>query len=157
MLNVAGYISNSLSNGPGMRFVLFLQGCNFMCEGCHNQHSWDTKPNKLMSIEEVFNLIINECPIINGVTFSGGEPTLQSEELIELCKRIKEGTTLDIMLYTGNELEDMYTDKHRKLLLEEIDYIVTGKYEKNNIENKHIYAGSANQKFIIIKELLNKV
>lgn len=79
-------------DGPGIRFVLFMQGCHLRCKYCHNRDSWDIHGGEYRSLNEVFDKIIRYkeyiCPN-GGVTISGGEPLLQYEFLIELFKKLK--------------------------------------------------------------------
>ena len=80
-------------DGPGIRFVLFLQGCNLECKYCHNRDTWDINNGKYESLDDIFNKIIRYknyiCPN-GGVTVTGGEPLLQVKFLIELFKKLKE-------------------------------------------------------------------
>ena len=80
-------------DGPGIRFVLFLQGCNLECKYCHNRDTWDINSGKYESLDDIFNKIIRYknyiCPN-GGVTVTGGEPLLQVKFLIELFKKLKE-------------------------------------------------------------------
>ncbi len=81
-------------DGPGLRLVIFLQGCNFRCLYCANPDTIDLKgDSEETSIEEIMRLAMNERAFFGkkgGVTFSGGEPTVQAAELIPLVKRLKE-------------------------------------------------------------------
>lgn len=81
-------------DGPGLRLVIFLQGCNFRCLYCANPDTIDLKgESKETSIEEIMRMAMNERAFFGkkgGVTFSGGEPTVQAAELIPLVKRLKE-------------------------------------------------------------------
>lgn len=79
-------------DGPGIRFVLFLQGCSLKCKYCHNRDTWDMQLGTLKSLDDIFNKILRyKNYIVNGgVTCTGGEPLLQSEFLIELFKKLKE-------------------------------------------------------------------
>ena len=80
-------------DGPGIRFVLFLQGCNLECKYCHNRDTWDINSGKYESLDDIFSKIIRYknyiCPN-GGVTVTGGEPLLQVKFLIELFKKLKE-------------------------------------------------------------------
>ena len=79
-------------DGPGIRFVLFLQGCNLQCKYCHNRDSWDLNGGEYKSLDEIFNKIMKYKNYIypnGGVTISGGEPLLQPLFLIELFKKLK--------------------------------------------------------------------
>lgn len=79
-------------DGPGIRFIIFLQGCHLQCKYCHNRDTWDINGGNYKSLDEIFKSIINYknyiCPN-GGVTVSGGEPLLQPLFLIELFKRLK--------------------------------------------------------------------
>ena len=79
-------------DGPGIRFVLFLQGCHLRCKYCHNRDSWDINKGEYKSLSEIYDKIMRYkeyiCPK-GGVTVSGGEPLLQYEFLIELFKKLK--------------------------------------------------------------------
>ncbi len=79
-------------DGPGIRFVLFLQGCNLKCKYCHNRDTWDIHLGEFKSLDEIFNKVLRYKNYIypnGGVTVTGGEPLLQFEFLIEFFKRLK--------------------------------------------------------------------
>jgi pyruvate formate lyase activating enzyme len=79
--------------GPGVRFVVFLQGCNYKCIYCHNPETIDYSGGKLMSDDDLINNINNNKCYFGkkgGVTFSGGEPLLQAKQLIPIVKKLKE-------------------------------------------------------------------
>ena len=79
-------------DGPGIRFVLFLQGCHLQCKYCHNRDTWDMKGGNYKSLDEIFNKIMNYknyiCPN-GGVTITGGEPLLQAKFVFELFTKLK--------------------------------------------------------------------
>ncbi len=80
-------------DGPGIRYVIFLQGCHLKCKYCHNRDTWDIKGGTYKSLDEIFNQIIRYKPYFKssngGVTVTGGEPLLQVKFLIELFKKLK--------------------------------------------------------------------
>lgn len=89
-------------DGPGIRFIIFLQGCNFRCLYCHNPDSWDCNTGDQYSVDDIINKIRRFIPYFKktggGVTVSGGEPLLQIDFLIELfteCKKENIHTALD--------------------------------------------------------------
>lgn len=94
MIRVHSYESMGTFDGPGLRLVIFLQGCNFRCKYCANPDTIDAVGESTEThIEEIMRLAMNEKPFFGkkgGVTFSGGEPTVQAAELIPLVKRLKE-------------------------------------------------------------------
>ena len=79
-------------DGPGIRFVIFMQGCHLRCKYCHNRDTWDKHGGSIVKIEEIYNKILNYKTYIEhngGVTVTGGEPLLQAESIIELFKKLK--------------------------------------------------------------------
>lgn len=80
-------------DGPGIRFVIFLQGCHLKCKYCHNRDTWDIKGGSYKSLDEIYEKITRYEPYFNsshgGVTVTGGEPLLQVKFLLELFKKLK--------------------------------------------------------------------
>lgn len=117
-----GYINSietmGLVDGPGIRFVVFLQGCHLRCLYCHNPETWSLKGGMAMTAEELLQKIKRYKPYFEdngGVTFSGGEPLLQPEFLIEtmkLCQKENIHTCLDTSGYGTDKDEEVlkYTD-----------------------------------------------
>ena len=80
-------------DGPGIRFVLFLQGCHLQCKYCHNRDTWDMNNGEYKSLDDIFEKIMKYKNYIypnGGVTVTGGEPLLQVKFLIELFTKLKE-------------------------------------------------------------------
>lgn len=94
MIRLHSYESLGTFDGPGLRLVVFLQGCNFRCRYCANPDTIDPKGEcREVSMEEILEMAVSEKPFFGkrgGVTFSGGEPTLQARELIPLFRRLRE-------------------------------------------------------------------
>ena len=88
---IASYIPFSWVDGPGNRFVLFFQGCNFDCLACHNPQTIPLSSThaELLAVAEVIDRIRNSMPYISGVTVSGGEATLQHDFICELFSELK--------------------------------------------------------------------
>lgn len=139
--NIHSIETMGLLDGPGIRVVIFMQGCPLRCLFCHNPETWSTSEQILMSPEEVVNLVIkykSYFSLEGGVTFSGGEPLMQPEFLLEtlkLCKKYNIHTCLDTAGIGGSldkEILD-YTD----LVLFDIKAIEENSYFKitgNNID-----------------------
>ena len=141
MINSIDY-KGSIVDGPGIRTVLYLQGCEQRCEGCHNPTTWDINKGKSVSVTELANEIrINSYN--NKLTISGGEPLSQVPAVMELITLLKD---FNIALYTGYEL-----GKVPKELVQKLDYIKVGKYEKEKHCTTMDYIGSTNQRFITLK------
>lgn len=104
-------------DGPGIRFVLFMQGCPLRCKYCHNRDTWDLKGGTEYTVDEIFNKIIRYKNYFitsnGGVTVSGGEPLLQPDFLIELFTRLKQAG-----IRTALDTSGMFdiTEKIKKLI-----------------------------------------
>ena len=126
--------SMGLVDGPGIRTVVFLQGCNLRCQYCHNPDTWDIYGGNEMSADEVINKIKRFKPYFKnngGVTFSGGEPLMQPEFLLELLKKCEEldiHTCIDTAGYGKGEYDDIL--KYTDLILYDIKH---EDYDKYNI------------------------
>lgn len=137
---INGFLCNpSLVDGPGYRTVLFLQGCNAKCPGCHNPSSWDINNGVKINIDDLANLIRKKCQN-KKITISGGEPLLQEDALLLLFDKIKD---FDICLYTGKNYEDISPNIKKYL-----KYIKVGKYIQKFRTTTMPYIGSSNQKFM---------
>jgi len=89
---VHSYESFGTVDGPGIRFVIFMQGCQLKCKYCQNRDTWDTHAGKLVSLDELLQRIkkyVNYIKPTGGVTVTGGEPLLQPIFLISLFKELK--------------------------------------------------------------------
>ena len=131
----------SSCDGPGIRNVIFFQGCTRHCPGCHNQATWNPCGGYDMKIKELVSLIGSNTPL-RRITISGGEPLLQMDGLMELVRQLR-AERYDIAVYTGNRLEDVPRE-----LLSMIDYIKVGDYRKEYHTTIKPYVGSTNQEFI---------
>jgi anaerobic ribonucleoside-triphosphate reductase activating protein len=156
VLQVAGFLDNSLVNGKGLRAVLFLSGCHHNCKGCHNKAMQDFCYGEKICIQEILLRIKNNMPLIKGVTFSGGEPFEQADTLYKLAWAVKsEG--LNIWCYTGYTLEyilDNLNNKGWRELISSIDVLVDGRFEEEKAAKDLRYRGSNNQRIIDVKESL---
>lgn len=138
-------------DGPGIRFVVFTQGCLLRCQYCHNPDTWDLNSGKITTVEEMMNEMKDYIPYMKhsggGVTISGGEPLLQIDFLIEFFKKCKEfgiHTTIDSSggCYSKskkfqNKLEQLlnYTD----LILLDLKHINPNKHRiLTGFSNEHV-------------------
>ena len=148
IIRVCGIERESIVDGPGFRYVLFVQGCPHRCPGCHNPESHDFEGGTDMTVEEVFADIIKN-PHLRGVTFSGGEPFEQVPALLKLAGMIKEAG-LSLMSYSGYTLEELRgrQDAETDELLGMLDILVDGRYVESLRNLTLIYRGSENQRVI---------
>ena len=134
--------NRSLVDGPGVRTVVFFQGCDLHCKGCQNPSTWEMKNGTEMTTDELVTILKQEV-INKKVTFSGGEPLMQIDALIDVIKKL-EG--FDIAVYTGHEFE-----KVPKELIDNITYIKTGSFKEELKSTVKPYVGSTNQEFRRVK------
>ena len=134
-------LRGSTCDGPGVRNVIFFQGCDRHCPGCHNAGTWNTKGGHQMSVGELVSVIDENTPL-RRVTISGGEPLLQFDGLMSLVRVLHE-KDYDIAVYTGNSLEDVDPE-----LFQYIDYIKVGDFQMDKRTTTKPYVGSTNQNFI---------
>lgn len=155
MIRLSGIEKQSIVDGRGIRYVIFTQGCTHNCPGCHNTQTHSLNGGQLVKIDdliaEIKDTMTND--ILTGVTLSGGDPVLQSKQLIELVKPLKE-TGLDIWMYTGYTFEKLMENKngYARELLEYIDVLVDGKYEEEKRTLDKPFVGSSNQRIIDVNK-----
>lgn len=157
MIRLASIAEESVVDGPGLRYVIFTQGCIRACPGCHNPQTHSFQGGKLVNIDTIFN-DIKKNPLIRGVTFSGGEPFLQSNSLVNLAKRLKV-IRYHLLSYTGFLFEELLTDNNYLSFLKVLDVIIDGPFilEKKSLMLR--FRGSHNQRIIDVHSSLvqNKV
>ena len=153
-IRVAGFIKESIVDGPGIRFVIFCQGCPHNCKGCHNPSTHSFEGGNLFSPEEIVKTI-DENPLLQGVTFSGGEPLCQVDGFLKLGKLVKD-RKLHLLIYTGFTIEELeervkVEDNLRELLML-ADHLVEGRYVEKKRNISLMYRGSENQRIIDMEE-----
>lgn len=150
-IRIAGIVPESIVDGIGIRFTLFTQGCPHKCKGCHNQHTWDCNGGKTYTVDELAEQI-NTARYITGVTFTGGEPFIQAESLVNLAVKIK----LPIWCYTGYTWETIINSAHEPWLrlLNQIDVLVDGPYVESERDLDLPFKGSRNQRTIDVQQSL---
>lgn len=158
-IRLFGIVRESIVDGPGLRFVIFVQGCPHHCHGCHNPASHDPLGGKVTSTLKIWNEIIKN-PLITGITFSGGEPFLWASELAQIGESAR-NAGLDVMTYTGYKYENLVEaaryDKGTKALLSASNYLVDGLYVEEERDLTLKFRGSRNQKIYDITCYPNSV
>lgn len=155
-IRIAGVVRESIVDGPGLRFVVFCQGCPHNCKGCHNPITHDFAGGYDCSIEKILKAI-DDNPLLDGVTFSGGEPVCQSAGFLALGKElVKRG--LNILMFTGYTFEQLLDlkekDNNLKQLLEITDVLIDGPYVEAERDLTLQFRGSRNQRILDMKQSL---
>ena len=153
----------SVSNGLGVRTVLWISGCNVHCKNCHNQSTWDFNSG-IPFTEETMQEILYDLskPYIKGLTLSGGHPLdpHNAPKVLEIVKRVKMVfPNKDIWIYSGYVWEDIIKDETLREILKYTDILVDGAYIDELRDISLQFRGSSNQRIIKAKESLteNKV
>ena len=115
-LRIAGIVKESIVDGPGIRLVIFAQGCKHNCPGCHNPETHSFEGGNLISVEEILEKV-KKNPLLDGVTFSGGDPFEQGEAFSILGEKVKT-LGLNVMTYTGYTYEEIIDGMKTVLLAE---------------------------------------
>jgi len=152
LLRIAGIVNDSIVDGPGLRLTIFVQGCKRNCYNCHNPQTHDLNGGKLIDIEEIIKMIDKNI-LLDGVTFSGGEPFLQTIPLTIFAKKIKE-RNLNLIVYTGFKWEELIKDEQNIKLLKYVDYLIDGEFI-NSLKSLELnFKGSSNQRVIDVQKSL---
>lgn len=162
---------NSVANGPGIRVVLWCQGCTLHCPGCHNQSTWSFSDGSIFddsALEEIYTELNKDY--VDGITFSGGHP-LEPENFIDclyIALNIKQKyPTKTIWLYTGLTLNYKHFSRYHSFgcrgqnkmlshLLNLCDVVVDGPYIESERDLTLKFRGSRNQRLIDVKETLKQ-
>ena len=150
MIRYAGLEEQSVSDGPGIRLTVFLQGCLHSCPGCHNPQLQDIAGGTEMEEKELAEFLLSKLTILHsGITFSGGDPLLQAEGLTKVLGYLKAvRPELNIWVYTGY----LYEEVKDLVLMELIDVLVDGLYLEAERDLSLAFRGSGNQRIIDIKQ-----
>lgn len=152
-INLIGYNSCSLADGVGLREVVYVALCTHMCEGCQNKNYWNDLGDEVLIDEVVERLYKN--PLTN-ITISGGDGlTVQYQNTLELCKRLKERGNKTVWVYTGYTYEELLRNGKDEIL-KYIDVLVDGKFEMNKRNISLKFKGSSNQRIIDVQKSLEQ-
>lgn len=150
-ISVAKIVSSTSVDGVGLRTALYVAGCNLRCPDCHNKEWWNIENGTLTDIEEVY------CQLMEpdeNISILGGEPMLQYEAIVELCRMIKQRTDKTIWLWSGHTFADI--QEHYPDILEYIDVLVDGPFIQEYFQPNLKWRGSTNQNVIDIKSIFQK-
>ena len=148
--------SDSIVDGPGLRAVIWTQGCSHHCRGCQNPQTWDFEGGAEVPIDMVLEAI-DELEYHDGITFSGGDPMYQPESCNIIAKYCKE-KGYNIWVYTGYNFEQLKRlakkDPSYIDFLNNIDVLVDGKFVMKEKDLNCLFRGSRNQRLINVPETL---
>lgn len=152
-INLLNTYEETIADGEGIRYSIYLAGCRHACPECHNRESWN--PNAgIPFTDEILQSIINNInanPLLDGITLSGGDPFFNPEALLTILKILKEKTGQNIWCYTGYTYEELLEDPIMKACLVYIDTLVDGRFEITKFNPRLLFRGSSNQRLVYLK------
>lgn len=151
-IRIAGIEEESIVDGPGIRLVVFTQGCKHNCIGCHNPETHSFDGGELVDIDHIVEMI-KENPLLDGITLSGGEPFEQALECSILARKVKK-LGLNVITYTGYTFEEILRSKKFRDLLLQTDLLIDGKFDISQKSMMLQFRGSTNQRVIDVKKYL---
>ena len=154
-MRIYGLVQDSIVDGPGLRFVCFVQGCPHHCPGCHNPDSHDPSGGTEMATDEIIAQMLSN-PLTDGLTLSGGEPFTQAEDCLTIA-RSAHAKGLNVWSYSGWTFEHLLnhgTDA-QKALLRELDVLVDGPFVMEERSLTLNWRGSRNQRVIDVQASLH--
>ena len=155
-IRIAGTVNDSIVDGPGIRFAIFTQGCPHHCEGCHNPQTHDFDAGELVTLECLLDKVKNN-PLLDGVTYSGGEPFCQAKQFYLLGTEVKK-LKMSIVTYTGYTyeylIEHANAENYYNELLSVTDYLIDGQFVLAERDILLKFKGSSNQRIINVKKSL---
>ena len=149
-VRVSALVEESIVDGPGLRYVVFTQGCPHHCPGCHNPETHDPEGGTVAEVDAVFEQF-RENPLLSGITFSGGEPFMQPEPLCRLAEAVASlGKT--VVTYTGFTFEQLTSMGRNNPAVAELlaltDTLIDGPYVDSLRDLELTFRGSANQRVL---------
>ena len=146
-LRIANIVNDSIVDGPGLRLTVFVQGCVHNCEGCHNPDTHNLYGGKIVDTEYILSEFYSN-PLLDGVTFSGGEPFLQQEPLSLIAEDIR-ANGFNVITYTGFTWEKLMEEKDKYYgLLRHTDILIDGPFIERLKSYDIMFRGSSNQRAI---------
>lgn len=137
---------DSRTNGPGLRAVIWTQGCSLGCRGCFNPETHPAQAGELISVSKLSEWILAQSNSIEGLTISGGEPFQQPQALAGLLSLVRSSSGLSVLVFTGYTQRELANIPFAADALTNIDVLISGRY----IDSQRVasgLSGSANKIF----------
>lgn len=129
VLRIHHWTPESRANGPGLRAVVWVQGCSLGCPGCFNPQTHARQGGAAVRVDDLLAELKTLDGEIEGVTISGGEPLQQMPPLLELLQKLRRETSLSVLAFTGFTWEEVQHMPHHTELLANLDVLIAGRFE----------------------------
>ena len=153
LIRIAGIVDESIVDGPGIRLVVFTQGCSHNCKGCHNPQTHSYTGGRLVKVKDIIDRM-KRNPLLDGLTISGGEPFDQAKGSGVLAYCAKE-LGYNVRTYTGYTYEEILEKSKKdlgyKTLLQNTDVLVDGEFDESKKDANLRFMGSTNQREIVLQ------
>lgn len=153
-IRISGTVNDSIVDGPGIRYVIFTQGCPHHCPGCHNPQTHEMSGGEIMDTQAIIEEF-RKNPLLDGITLSGGEPFCQPQPLCEIAEAaVSYG--LNIVTYTGYTFEQLLEKSESDIFIPKLllltDLLIDGRFVKEQKTLDEAFKGSANQRILDCKK-----
>ena len=150
-------LSRTYAEGPGCRFCIWVQGCAHHCPGYFATELWSYNGGRAYAVEQVIAEFNAVKDTVCGITFLGGEPFDQAEDLAVVAKAVKE-LNKNVITFTGYTFEELNCagNPSYQALLQTTDVLIDGRFQEQNLETKRPLVGSANQRFLFLTDAIPK-
>ena len=156
IIRIAGIENDSIVDGPGFRLAVFTQGCPHHCPGCHNPETHPFDGGKEVDTDKIVRMM-EDNPLLDGITLSGGDPFCQSKACAELSKAAK-GMGLNVWAYSGWTFEELFkmSEMNGDIIefLKNTDVLIDGPFVLAERTLELRFRGSKNQRQIDVKKSL---
>ena len=130
-LRVHHLLPRSYANGPGARAVIWVQGCTLGCAGCFNPETHAPDGGEPILVDDLFDRVVALGDTIEGISISGGEPLQQMGALLALLRRVRQESSLSVLIFTGYTREEIERLPDGQDLLAHVDVLVAGRYDRS--------------------------
>jgi anaerobic ribonucleoside-triphosphate reductase activating protein len=149
LLRLNHFLPQSRANGPGLRAVVWVQGCTLGCPGCFNPQTHPAQGGERVSVEDLFEQIMNLGDSIEGVTLSGGEPFQQIGPVLALLKRLRTETSLSALVFSGYTWDEIQQFPAIDEIRACVDVLIAGRYDSAQALQNGLVS-SANQQAVFL-------